>query len=207
MEEKTFLYSVNPKRTIVGLSGVNSIRVAKSLYLTKEDVLKCLPKASVYRRFKDMNVRVTIGNIDRLHRAEFVSEEDWPKVKANDIIEEKSEGHGKVVVGSDQEEAVEVAELTSVSSDEKEEVATEETPVDDIVSSEAVIAGGNEEGTDLISEEDLEPETEVQTEAETYEEESDDTLEDLDEQDHDDQQNASQRNTVYTGKKKNKKNR
>ena len=76
---ETFLYTVNPRKVIVGLSGVKAIRSAKSLHLTKEDVLACLKKATVYRRFSNegMNVRVTPSNVDRLHNAKFISEEEW----------------------------------------------------------------------------------------------------------------------------------
>ena len=78
-KELAFLYTVNPRKVITGLSGVNAIRTAKSLFLTKEDVKICLQKATVYRRFasEGINERVTVGNIDRLHRENYVSEKDW----------------------------------------------------------------------------------------------------------------------------------
>lgn len=91
-EEKVFLYTVNPRKVIVGISGVNAIRTPKSLFLTKEDVEKCLKNATVYRRFNDRNERVNIGNIDRLHRAEFIPEDEW----ADFVSKEMSKGHGKV---------------------------------------------------------------------------------------------------------------
>ena len=93
-KELAFLYTVNPRKVITGLSGVNAIRTAKSLFLTKEDVKICLQKATVYRRFasEGINERVTVGNIDRLHRENYVSEEDWEAT----AIKEMSEGHGIV---------------------------------------------------------------------------------------------------------------
>ena len=93
-EELVFLYTVNPRKVITGLSGVNAIRSSKSLFLTKEDVKLCLQKATVYRRFaaEDKIERVTVGNIDRLHRENYVSEEDWEAT----VIKEMSEGHGIV---------------------------------------------------------------------------------------------------------------
>ena len=93
-KELAFLYTVNPRKVITGLSGVNAIRTAKSLFLTKEDVKICLQKATVYRRFasEGINERVTVGNIDRLHRENYVSEEDWEAT----VIKEMSEGHGIV---------------------------------------------------------------------------------------------------------------
>ena len=95
-KELAFLYTVNPRKVITGLSGVNAIRTAKSLFLTKEDVKICLQKATVYRRFANegINERVNVGNIDRLHRENYVSEKDWEAVQAKEM----SEGHGKVEV-------------------------------------------------------------------------------------------------------------
>ena len=95
-KDLAFLYTVNPRKVITGLSGVNAIRTAKSLFLTKEDVKICLQKATVYRRFANegINERVTVGNIDRLHRENYVSEKDWDATQAKEM----SEGHGKVDV-------------------------------------------------------------------------------------------------------------
>ena len=66
------------------------------MFLTKEDVKICLQKATVYRRFANegINERVNVGNIDRLHRENYVSEKDWEAVQAKEM----SEGHGKVEV-------------------------------------------------------------------------------------------------------------
>lgn len=150
MEEKAYLYTVHPRKVITGISGVNAIRTAKSLFLTKEDVMLCLKNASVYRRFSSVGVneRVTVGNIDRLHRDEYVSEEDWAKV----VEKEMSEGHGKVSqpevaqpekVESKQEEVIakpEVAEPTSVEEKVEEVKAAVETPVEDDVVAEEEIA-------------------------------------------------------------------
>ena len=109
-KELAFLYTVNPRKVITGLSGVNAIRTAKSLFLTKEDVKICLQKATVYRRFasEGINERVTVGNIDRLHRENYVSEKDWDAVQAKEM----SEGHGKVEV------PVETPDLTKNASEE-----------------------------------------------------------------------------------------
>ena len=100
-EESVFLYTVNPRKVITGLSGVNTIRTSKSLFLTKEDVKICLQKATVYRRFaaEGINERVTIGNIDRLHREKYISEKDWEA----EVSKEMSEGHGKVNYTSEPE--------------------------------------------------------------------------------------------------------
>lgn len=94
-KQEVFLYAVHPKRAITGIPGIQVIRVPKSVYLTKDDVYTCLKKASVYRRFSGTdakNERVTADNVDRLHRAEYISEEDWPAF----LAAEKSKGHGTV---------------------------------------------------------------------------------------------------------------
>ena len=111
-KELAFLYTVNPRKVITGLSGVNAIRTAKSLFLTKEDVKICLQKATVYRRFasEGINERVTVGNIDRLHRENYVSEKDWDAMQAKEM----SEGHGKV------EDPTENPDLTKNTSEEVE---------------------------------------------------------------------------------------
>ena len=103
-KELVFLYTVNPRKVITGLSGVNAIRTAKSLFLTKEDVKICLQKATVYRRFANegINERVNVGNIDRLHRENYVSEKDWDSVHAKEM----SEGHGKVEVPTEDHDKV-----------------------------------------------------------------------------------------------------
>ena len=133
-KDLAFLYTVNPRKVITGLSGVNAIRTAKSLFLTKEDVKICLQKATVYRRFANegINERVNVGNIDRLHRENYVSEKDWDSVQAKEM----SEGHGKVevpaedpntVINENIEPVVEVPiENTDLAKNASEEV---ETPV------------------------------------------------------------------------------
>ena len=130
-KELAFLYTVNPRKVITGLSGVNAIRTAKSLFLTKEDVKICLQKATVYRRFANegINERVTVGNIDRLHRENYVSEKDWDAVQAKEM----SEGHGKVevpaedpntVINENLEPVIEVpAESSDLTKNASEEVA------------------------------------------------------------------------------------
>lgn len=96
---KKYIYSVNPRRVISGLSDGTEIRVNKSLELSKEDVLLCLQKASVYRRFNTVTgagndiVRVTTGNLDRLHNEKYMTEEEYAKF----IAANASKDHGKVV--------------------------------------------------------------------------------------------------------------
>ena len=85
--DERYLYTVNPKRVIRNLNeNIPMLRASKSLFLTKEEVLKCLEYGSVYRRFSYINhlERVTKYDVDRVHRAKFISKLDWEK------LEEKS---------------------------------------------------------------------------------------------------------------------
>ena len=83
---ETYLYEVRPiGRPIVLGHGVE-ITARKSLYLTKEDVLKCLETAYIYRRFALREPeRVTVANIDRVHRQVYIPESEWADfLKKND---------------------------------------------------------------------------------------------------------------------------
>ena len=87
MEETRYLYQITPKKPITGLSGVKCLTVPKSLSLTKEEVKLCFGKSSIYRRFaNEMKiVRVVPSNLDRLHNAKFMSEEEYSKFKSSEI--------------------------------------------------------------------------------------------------------------------------
>lgn len=178
-EENVFLYTVNPRKVITGLSGCGAIRTAKSLFLTKEDVKLCLQKATVYRRFAAENIveRVNVGNIDRLHREKYVSEADWDK----EVAKEMSKGHAKVdnikptadkIKESEQvvepEKPEKVEELV-VESDDEKEVLKESVPVEEEVATETaeVIEVGNSV-EEVVDEE-------VQAEPEIKEDESEET--------------------------------
>lgn len=90
--EELYIYAVHPKKVIV-IDGVGAIRSPKSLYLSKEDVLTCLKKASVYRRFPfGVSEKVNIDNIDRLHREKYMTEAEYNEY----IKSEKSANHGYV---------------------------------------------------------------------------------------------------------------
>ena len=84
--EVRFLYSVNPKKPIKTIKTIPVLRAPKSLQLTKEEVRECLKYGSVYRRFANegRNERVTINNVDRLHNAKFMTEDEYAAfLKAN----------------------------------------------------------------------------------------------------------------------------
>ena len=162
--EDIFLYEVHPKRVITGIPGIPAIRVRKSVYLTKDDVIKCLEKGSVYRRFSLKTERVTTANLDRVHREEYISEEDWPDF----LVKLKAEGNGQVVdttpetpnteedkIGTVQEVTVpeetvtttEVKENTNIDSTETSEVDAENNSVKTDEVSQAEVKSENEEET------------------------------------------------------------
>ena len=132
MSNEVYLYTVHPKRPLK-IEGVGVVRTPKTLSLTKEDVKLAIKGASVYRRFANIgiNERVTTLNIDRLHRAEYISEKDWEQVKIN----EASEGHAEVASKPEVEptpaEESTVEEATEVVTEEESTVITEEPVVED----------------------------------------------------------------------------
>ena len=127
MEDLRFLYSVNPKKVIKNLSGVSVIRTPKSLQLTKEDVIECLKYGSVHRRFANENKieKVTIDNVDRLHNAKYISEEEWKK-----IIKDGGDITGTVTIVDEPEKVVEIVESATEEEVVEEVIAetTEEEP-------------------------------------------------------------------------------
>ena len=129
-----FLYSVHPKRVIKNVPGVSVIRTPKSLYLNKEDVKICLKGGSVYRRFANeaRNEKVTISNIDRLHNAKFMTEEEYKKFleseidsKRGTVINDK-EDEPKVVEEVKEETTEEAVENSEEKVEELETVEVEE---------------------------------------------------------------------------------
>lgn len=123
-EEIRFLYSINPKKLIRFLNGnpiIPPIRTSKTLSLTKEEVRECLKYGSLYRRFANegVNVRVTINNIDRLHNAKLMTEEEYKK-----FLEEEN---GKPQVESDSMNRGTVFDTEERVPESKKE--TEPTPV------------------------------------------------------------------------------
>lgn len=121
MEEVTYLYTVNPRKIIKGISGVNILRTPKSLQLTKEDVYTCLKSASVYRRFanEDLIKRVTTGNVDRLHNEKYMTDEEYKEY----LISQSSAPQKTVTVH--EEEKKETIEESKVESDDEEIVKKE----------------------------------------------------------------------------------
>ena len=91
LEEEVYTYQVNTRMPILGLS-IGILKVPTTVKLTKEDVLICVKKAPVFRRFSNSDrERVGIGNIDRLHRAEHLTEEEY-----NKMLAKENDNRGKV---------------------------------------------------------------------------------------------------------------
>ena len=167
-----FLYTVKPRKAIVGLSGSKVVRTNKSLYLTKEDVLICLKNATVYRRFANegINERVTIDNVDRVHRENYIAESDWDAYCA----QEKSKDHGTVKVPVvdpvDDDKKEEIVELTqdidkeeSEQSKEVSENGTENKIEDTLTVNESIVAAEAAEESTTETSQDVEDDTAVES--------------------------------------------
>ena len=153
-EEIRFLYSINPKKLIRFLNGnpiIPPIRTSKTLSLTKEEVRECLKYGSLYRRFANegVNVRVTLNNIDRLHNAKLMTEEEYEK-----FLEEENE---KPQVESDPMNRGTVFDTEERVPEPKKE--TEPAPV--TVEEEKKVEVSDEIKSDSISEESKEESAET----------------------------------------------
>lgn len=162
-----FPYQVNTRMPIVGLS-VGDIKSPKTLELTKEDVLICVKKAPVFRRFRDGKlVRVGAYNLDRLHNEEFIDEKEW------ELLGDK---RGEVIVPtvSEKKETEVVKEEPKV--EEKPQVV-EEAPVEEEVVAETVEEAQTEETTEESTEvvNDEEEVSEEVTEEETTSEDGEES--------------------------------
>lgn len=132
-EDTTYLYEVRPKRPIKNLTNVPVVRTHKSLHLTKDDVKKCLPLASVWRRFANEGrlERVVPSNVDRLHNDHFMTEEEYKEF----LINQKGINHGKVAVDESPKEEIPDFKNEAVNPDKEESIKEstndEATPVND----------------------------------------------------------------------------
>lgn len=124
---EVYSYQVNTRMPIMGLS-IGILKVPATVKLTKEDVLICVKKAPVFRRFAaDDKERVGIGNIDRLHRAEHLTEKEYEA-----LVEKENDNRGKVSVEEKKETpVVEEPKKEEVIPEVKEEFKVEETVVEE----------------------------------------------------------------------------
>lgn len=89
---ETFLYEVVPHRPIRGLVSGKAITRPMVLLLDKEDVIECLKKATVYRRFSsNKREKVTIYTVDRFHRKDFISEASFRLLQEYEAKKERAE--------------------------------------------------------------------------------------------------------------------
>ena len=79
MEDVRFSYCVKPRRPIKNIGDISVIRTPKTLKLTLDEVLQCIPCGPVYRRFvnENRNERVTSTNAARLHNEKYMTEEEY----------------------------------------------------------------------------------------------------------------------------------
>jgi hypothetical protein len=179
LEEEVYSYQVNTRMPIVGLS-VGTLKVPATMKLTKEDVLICVKKAPVFRRFSASDrERVGIGNIDRLHRAEHLTEEEYEA-----MIDKNNDNRGKV-----SESQVEEKKETPVV---KEEPKVEAPVIEEIKVEEPVV----EESTPVVEEK-----PEATEEVNEVEEVSEDVTEDSTEVETESAEENNKNNSYYNKKK------
>ena len=125
MEAKSYLYSVHPKRIIKGLESVDVIRAPKSLYLTLEDVKKCIRLGTVYRRFSSSDIaRVNTANVERLHNEKHMNEDEYKQF----LITQSSAGQ-QTVTKHEEVKQPEKKETTPVAANEDKKEAESDTVV------------------------------------------------------------------------------
>ena len=163
--EERYLYTISPKRPIRYLNpNTPLINSTKSLLLTKEEVIKCFGYATIYRRFSNNNIteKITKFDIDRVHRAKYISKEEWAKMqKIKDDttsitvngVKEVEEKHDPVLIVEEsvveevkEPEAVEEVIDESATTEEALEAAEENTV--EVVEEEKEASGVVEEATE-----------------------------------------------------------
>lgn len=153
---ETYLYSVINNRTVIKLDNGVEIRSPRSLYLTKDDVLKCMKTAYVYRRFADgEQERVTTLNLDRVHNSTHYTEKEW-----KELLDAKAE------------EPEVITEATDTTVEEETPVVEEPVVEDEIIDAVTV-----EESEDPVEEVELTSTDEVGV---CQEDSEDDTVEEID---------------------------
>lgn len=135
LEEEVYAYQVNTRMPILGLS-IGILKVPATVKLTKEDVLICVKKAPVFRRFSNSDKeRVGIGNIDRLHRAEHLTEEEY-----NKMIAKENDNRGKVSQAPVEEKKETVVEepTPQLSTEEIQETVEESVEAVPVANNESI---------------------------------------------------------------------
>lgn len=152
--EVVFNYQVNTIMPITGLS-VGNLMVPSTAKLTKDDVLICVKKAPVFRRFSASKLeRVTASNLDRLHNEEYMTEAEY-----EEFLDKQGDNRGKVAKAPVEETKVVeepvVEEVEApVEGIEEEPVVTEEPAVEETpVEAETEEPAQTEEVSETVEEE------------------------------------------------------
>lgn len=131
--EERFTYKVVPKSPIRNIVKGKIIMKPTTLSLSKSEVLQCLKHGSVYRKFylesSNNMERVTPSNLDRLHRSNHITEDDY-KNNQSDMNDKTvsgltNESSGTVKVQSEQCDEVQSIETVEVKKAEEEQLSTE----------------------------------------------------------------------------------
>ena len=153
--EVVFNYQVNTIMPITGLS-VGNLMVPSTAKLTKDDVLICVKKAPVFRRFSASKLeRVTASNLDRLHNEEYMTEAEY-----EEFLDKQGDNRGKVAKAPVEETkvveepVVEEVEAPVEEIKEEEPVVTEEPAVEETpVEAETEEPAQTEEVSEIVEEE------------------------------------------------------
>ena len=122
MEAKSYLYSVHPKKIIKGLESVDVIRAPKSLYLTLEDVKKCIRLGTVYRRFSSSDIaRVNTANVERLHNEKHMNEDEYKQF----LIAQSSAGQQTVTKHEEVKQPEKKEAIPVVANEDKKEAESD----------------------------------------------------------------------------------
>lgn len=71
-DNERYLYEIRPIKPIKDLIPDKQLMKACSMHLTKDEVLKCLSNATIWRKFPGRTpIKVTGENLDRLHKKNF----------------------------------------------------------------------------------------------------------------------------------------
>lgn len=169
---ETFLYEVVPHRPIRGLVSGKAITRPMVLLLDKEDVIECLKKATVYRRFSsNKREKVTLYTVDRFHRKDFISEASFRLLQEYEAKKERSEQGLAEAVKLEKPDTAQASELST-----SDKLSAED---DNLVKQEEVEETSESESIEEEIEEEITEEVEEAVEKKENEESSgsDDSLE------------------------------
>nr|DAE34040.1 MAG TPA: hypothetical protein [Caudoviricetes sp.] len=180
---ETFLYEVVPHRPIRGLVSGKAITRPMVLLLDKEDVIECLKKATVYRRFSsNKREKVTLYTVDRFHRKDFISEASFRLLQEYEAKKERSEQGLAEAVKLEKPDTAQASELSTsdkLLAEDDNLVKQEEVQVDEEAAPEEVEEPSESESIEEEIEEEITEEVEEAVEKKENEEPSgsDDSLE------------------------------